>query len=100
MSEIVAYEGRIIARDEESAEKIAEAVEKLEFGEVQTQGREVRFDKPDGWRGAGKSCKEILKETIGEALDPFRSEIDEAHFRATHVEDAPFEIFSLDDLIR
>ena len=83
------------------AEKLREKGQTLvsDPDKINVDGDTVEVSQPDGWRGGGAGCEDIIRQQIGDLLKEFKDRIIDFEATAFHVEQAPEDSFGLEDII-
>ena len=102
MGEKVVYDMEIEMKTESDAEAFAKELAEREgivVGDVSTLRNIVISNQPEGWRGGGAGCDELIRDEIGDLLEKWKDKIVSMQVWAYYVEHAPYDEFSLEDFM-
>ena len=96
MSEVIDYWGKITGFRKDEIEEIQNVCSDFQNAEItRIDEKSIEFQVAGGWRGAGQSCEELIKEGFSNLA------IKKPHLKievyCTYVEHSPVEVFTLEN---
>jgi len=93
MSEMIDYYGIVRKFKEKDVKELRELISQFQDADVTICEMEITFSVPNGWRGGGLSCEEIVKEHFGEFCE--KHPHIELEVIANYVEHSPSETITI-----